>query len=233
MGISQVGGDFSAQRTFAGSKGDPSFLEVMGAETGESPAWNHLLHRIHGGRRDDHRILHRLRAAPFAGRRRQRFTSRCSSRRRSAHRRRRSSRARSCSWSGRRRCDTELSVRAGGSERRDRMRAAARSRRPGVVARLFSAGHAGGRVQRAALGTAQVAQLRRAAGARPGAQPAHGHDVLRTRPDKPHPDDHPLADQLLGGLARRDLLELALPMPDERRRDRAARRHRRERPTAG
>ena len=32
--------EISAQRTFVGSNGDPSFLEVMGAETGESPAWN-------------------------------------------------------------------------------------------------------------------------------------------------------------------------------------------------
>ena len=28
--------EISAQRTFVGSNGDPSFLEVMGAETGES-----------------------------------------------------------------------------------------------------------------------------------------------------------------------------------------------------
>ena len=33
---------------------------------------------------------------------------------------------------------------------------------------------------------------------------------------KPHPDDHPLADQLLGGLRDR-LANLELPMPDERR----------------
>jgi hypothetical protein len=32
--------EISAQRTFVGSNGDPSFLEVMGAETGESAAWN-------------------------------------------------------------------------------------------------------------------------------------------------------------------------------------------------
>jgi hypothetical protein len=32
--------EISAQRTFVGSNGDPSFLEVMGADTGESPAWN-------------------------------------------------------------------------------------------------------------------------------------------------------------------------------------------------
>ncbi|MEO7067718.1 MAG: methyl-accepting chemotaxis protein [Rhodanobacter sp.] len=30
----------SARRTFAGSNGDPSFLEVMGAESGKSPAWD-------------------------------------------------------------------------------------------------------------------------------------------------------------------------------------------------
>lgn len=30
----------SAQRTFAGSNGDPSFLELMGAQSGRSPAWN-------------------------------------------------------------------------------------------------------------------------------------------------------------------------------------------------
>ena len=33
---------------------------------------------------------------------------------------------------------------------------------------------------------------------------------------KPHPDDHPLADLLLGGL-RDKLAQLELPMPDERR----------------
>ena len=32
--------EIHAQRTFAGSNGDPSFLEVMGAESGESPAWS-------------------------------------------------------------------------------------------------------------------------------------------------------------------------------------------------
>jgi hypothetical protein len=30
----------TAERTFAGSNGDPSFLEVMGAESGTSPAWS-------------------------------------------------------------------------------------------------------------------------------------------------------------------------------------------------
>ena len=32
--------EIHAQRTFAGSNGDPSFLEVMGAESGVSPAWS-------------------------------------------------------------------------------------------------------------------------------------------------------------------------------------------------
>jgi hypothetical protein len=31
----------SAERKFAGSNGDPSFLQVMGAERGTSPAWSH------------------------------------------------------------------------------------------------------------------------------------------------------------------------------------------------
>jgi hypothetical protein len=39
MGIGKSVG-ISAQRTFAGSNGDPSFLEVMGAESGKSPAWS-------------------------------------------------------------------------------------------------------------------------------------------------------------------------------------------------
>ncbi len=30
----------SAERKFAGSNGDPSFLQVMGAESGSSPAWS-------------------------------------------------------------------------------------------------------------------------------------------------------------------------------------------------
>jgi hypothetical protein len=39
MGLSKSVG-IHARRTFAGSNGDPSFLEVMGAESGSSPAWS-------------------------------------------------------------------------------------------------------------------------------------------------------------------------------------------------
>ena len=85
------------------------------------------------------------------------------------------------------------------------------------------------RVRRAALGTAQVAQLRRAAGARHRPQPAHGHDVRR--PDQQAaPDDHPLAEQLLGGVCADGDSHQAgiLPMPRRVAPDRATRRHRRK-----
>jgi hypothetical protein len=34
----------SAERQFAGSNGDPSFREILGAEDGTSPAWAHYCH---------------------------------------------------------------------------------------------------------------------------------------------------------------------------------------------
>ena len=44
----RLGAGSSAERKFAGSNGDPSFLQVMGAENGTSPAWSHVLPRVRG-----------------------------------------------------------------------------------------------------------------------------------------------------------------------------------------